>query len=98
MRAMGQTGGQTDRRTNEQTDGRTDRQSDGRTDSRTDRQTDGRTDSRTDGQTERQTDRHDEANSRFRNFTKVPKKQEFEREFAEPSVWCRLPLTQEQKM
>jgi hypothetical protein len=52
----------------------------------------------TDGRADGQTDRHDEANSRFRNFVKVPKKQEFEREFAETSVWCRLPLTQEHIM
>ena len=46
---------------------------------------DRRTDRKADRQTDGRTDRHDEANSRFRNFTKMPEKQVFEGEFAEPS-------------
>jgi hypothetical protein len=47
---------------------------DGRTDGRTDGQTDAQTDGRTEGRSDGRTDGDDEANSRFRNFANVPKK------------------------
>jgi hypothetical protein len=50
---------------------------------------------------DRQTDRHTKKLiAAFGNFAKVPKKKQGfgERELAEPSVWCRLPFTQEHIM